>query len=466
MTAGRKLSKLVMLVLVLIASHSNLIARERATNFGVWDIGFSVTGGFIDQSYNPDGGTRLRMPAYMKSERYDAPMAAYYSALKTDDLTDNPLLHGAMYSHMALDARSAGLRLSCKLIAEHRGTSFGTYATKNVVVMPTFLVSVDTSFVIGGETFQADIEGGNFDDYKLFEGLTIYNMDVQGYHIHLKWRLLKLSVDHISDLGVGIGLGIDDEADYAVSAEDVSLGGRLKLDASAGYFEYLGSSDAVSGLRRNGMNVSAALRWSDWIRFYTQVGIRGADDPSLGGLERCADLIGLAYRDELKEKLDLGLTAEYRYYGRYFNKGHTYDGTCFLYRGFDGYGSECSSWNTVGAHLYPLHVFFRPFSQWAVYADYEGRDVQSLIFRADASYKLPGNCTLACNLDFNYLDVSNEDPFLYPFYDLGFAWAPAPGTTISISHTNRAMNLDKHYPTLYLTQRGTIMVAVRSAISF
>jgi hypothetical protein len=465
MAAVGRCSKLIALAVVLIVSHSNLTAKERPTRLGVWDIGFDVTGGFIDQGYNPDGPTRVRMPAYVKSERMNSPMAAYYATLKTDELTDNPLLHGAMFAHAALDARSAGLRLFCKLIMEHRGTSYGTYAMRDIAVVPTFLVSVDTSFAIGGETFHAGVEGGNFDDHKLYEGLTIYNMDVQGYNLHLKWRNLKLSLDHISDLGVGIGLDIDDQADYTVSLEEVPLGGRLKLDASAGYFEYIGSGDDANGLRGNGMNVSAALRWNDRVRLYAQVGIRGVDDPSLGGVKRCADLVGLSYRDELNEKLDLNLTGEYRYYGRYFNEGQTYDGTCFLYRGYEGY-SGCSSWNTVGAQLYPLHVFFRPFSQWAVYTDYEGRDVQSFIFRADAAYKLPGNCSLICNLDFNYMDVSNEDPFLYPFYNLGFGWSPAHGTTIAVSHTNRAMNLDKHYPTLYLTKEGAVMFVVQSAISF
>jgi hypothetical protein len=456
---------LIVGALALIAPHSNLTAKERLTKLGVWDVGFAVTGGFIDQNYRPDGPTKVRMPSYVGAERYNSPMAAYYAALKTDELTDNPLLHGAMFAHLALEARSAGLRLFCKLILEHRGTSYGTYAMKNVAALPTFLVSVDTSFAIGGETFHAGVEGGNFDDYKLYEGLTVYNMDVQGYNLHLKWRKLKLSLDHISDLAVGIGLNIDDQADYALSIEDVPLGWRLKLDASAGYVQYIGCGDGLKGLPGNGMNLSIALRWEDRVRLYAQVGMRNVDDPSFGGVERYADLVGLTYRDELMKKLDLSLTGEFRYYGRYFNEGFSYDGTCFLYRGNEGYGG-CTSWNTIGSQLYPLHAFYRPFSQWAVYTDYEGRNVQSFIFRADASYELPGNCSVICNLDFNYLDVSNEDPFLYPFYNLGFGWSPAPGTTIAISHTNRAMNLDKAYPTLYLTKEGTVMFAVQSAISF
>ena len=465
MTAGGRFSKLIMLVLALIASDSHLSAKERVTKFGTWDTGFTVTGGFLHQDYTYDYPARVRLPAYMRDERYSSPMAGYFPALRTEYLTDNPLLHGASFAHMAMEARSAGLRLFCNLIMEHRGTSFGTYAMENVAVLPKFFVSVDTSFAIGGETFRAGIEGGNYDDHKLYEGLTIYNLDVQGYRLHLKWKNLKLSADHISDLERVVGLNIDDQQDYTVSVEEVPLGGRLKLDMSAGYFEAILDGSSPNGLPGNGMNVSAALSWADKLRLYTQVGIRDVDDSSFGGVKRCADLIGCTYRDELRERLDISLTGEYRFYGRYFNEGYTYNGRCFFYRGYEGYGT-CYTWNTIGAQLYPLHLFYRPFSQWAAYTDYEGRDVQSLIFRADASYRLPGNCTLLCNLDFNYMDVSNEDPFLYPFYNIGFGWAPASGTTIALSHTNRAMNLDKHYPTLYLVEKGAFMITLQSALSF
>jgi hypothetical protein len=465
MTARGSCSKLIVLALVLAASHSNLTAKERLTDFGVWDIGFALTGGFVDQDYGSDYPAKVRMPAYVREERYNSPMAAYFSAFQTDDLTDNPILHGAMFAHAALEARSAGLRLSCKLIMEHRGTSFGTYAMKNVAMLPKLFISIDTSFAVRGQTFNAGIEGGNYDDHTLYEGLTIYNMDLQGYHLHLKWRSFKLSVDHISDLNSVIGLNIDDQADCSLSMEEVPLGERLKLDVRAGYFENILSSRTANRLPGSGMNASAALRWRDRLRLYAQVGVRSVDDPAFGGIKRCADLIGCTYRGEVKKRLDLNLTGEYRYYGRYFNEGYTYDGSCFYYRGYDGYAG-CSSWNTIGKQLYPLHVFYRPFSQWAVYTDYEGRDVESLIFRADASYRLPGNCTLMCNLDFNYMEVSNEDPFLYPFYHVAFGWSPAPGTTIAFGRTNRAMNLDKHYPTLYLLEKGVSMVTVQSAISF
>jgi hypothetical protein len=460
---GNRHLMLVVLLVVCVAPGANADAADLPTRFGDWNVGFTLAGGFIDQGYDP--GAKVRMPAFVKSERYASPMAAYYSILGTDELTDNPLIHGALFTHATLSARSRGLTLRSRLIMEHRGTSYGTYATRDIAVVPTFFASVDTSLVVGGRRLWIDLEGGNYDDRTLYEGLTVYNIDVQGYHFHVKGGHLKLSLDHISDLGVGIGLNIDDEADYAVSLEEVQLGGRLSLDASVGYVEYIGSFDAVNALPEDGMNVSAGIEWRNVARLYGQVGVRSAGGPSFGGIERTGDLVGLSYRGAPTRRLALGLTGEYRYYGRYFNEGHSSDGSCFLYRGYEGYGT-CARWNFVGPQLYPIHVFDRPFSQWALYTDYEGRDVASFIGRADARYELPGGFMLACDLDFNYIDVSNEEPFLYPFYTLGCGWSPVEGTTIAVSHTNRAMNLDKQYPTLYLTRDGTIMFTLESRIAF
>lgn len=458
-------SKFVLLVLVPVFLCRGATAREGSTAIGGWDIGFNLVGGFIHQNCDTDNPPKVRMPGYIENERRNSRMADYYPILRTDKLTDNPLLHGATFTDAALEARNAGLMLTCRLIMEHRGASYGTYAIDDITVVPKYLISIDTSFTIGSQSFHAGLEAGNFDDHKLYEGLTIYNIDVQGYHLYLEWKKLKLELKHIGDMKCAIGLNINDQRDYVVSLNELALFERLKIDASAGYFDYCKGGDYESGLPGNGMNVTVGLRWRETTRMYSQVAIRNINDSSHGGIKRCASLIGCEVRGRLK-MFDFDLTTEYRYYGRYFNQDLEYGGNCFLYRGNDGYGGGCSSWNTVGSYLYPLNMFYRPFSQWAVYTDYQGRDVQSFIFRADASYELPGNCEMICNLDFNYMDVSNEDSFLYPFYDVGFGWAPVAGTSIALRHTNRAMNLDRHYPTLYLLDKGTFMITFEGSLSF
>lgn len=465
MRIGRVYSKSILPALAVVLLYSAAPAKERSTEFGGWDIVFRLSGGFIHQNYDVDNPPKIRLPGYLEEERYNSKMAGYYSLLRKDILTDNPLVHGAAYADMVLSARNAGFGLSCELITEHRGASYGTYAMSDIAIVPKYFVSIDTSFTIANQLFFAGVEAGNYDDHRLYEGLTIYNIDVQAYHLYLKWKNLKLGLSNIGDMGVGTGLNINDHLDYTVSLEGLEIFETLKIDASAGYFDYRKNKGYESGLPGNGMNLSIGIGWRETARLYSQVGIRNINDSSYGGIKRCGSLIGCAARGRL-DMFDFDLTAEYRYYGRYFNLDLKDSGGCFFYRGYDGYGNGCSSWNTVGEQLYPLNMFFRPFSQWAVYTDYQGRDVQSFIFRAEASYELPGNCEMICNLDFNYIDASNEDSFIYPFYDVGFGWAPVNGISITLRHTNRAMNLDRHYPTLYLLQKSILMTTVEGAISF
>jgi hypothetical protein len=457
-------STCMVFVLVTVSLCSGAETREGSARFGDWDIRLGLSGEFLAQNFDADDMPAIRMPDYLGNQRKNSRMAQYYAALKTEKVTDNPLAHGAAYADMTLEARKSGITLFCELIAEHRGASYGTYAMHDIAVLPKYFVAMDTSFTVGGRLFHAGLEAGNFDDCLLYEGLTIYNIDVQGYQIYLKWKHLKLKLHHIGDMEYGIGLNINDQRDYIVSLEDLAVFDQMIINARAGYFDYCKSDEYELGLPGNGMNVSVGFQWKETVRLYSQVGIRRINDSSHSGIKRCACLIGCTAGGGLK-KFDLDLTAEYRYYGRYFNRDLKYAGDCFLYRGYDGY-SGCFSWNTAGRYLYPLGLFHRPFSQWAVYTDYQGRDVQSYIFRTDASCRLPGNCLVICNLDFNYMDVSNEDSFLYTFYDVGFGWAPVSGASITLSHTNRAMNIDTHYPTLYMLQRGILMITFEGSLSF
>lgn len=457
-------SQRILLVLVWIMLCSGAAAEEVSAGFGDWDIALSLSGEFFIQNYDADDMPAIRMPDYLRNQREQCKMSQYISALKTNKMTDNPLAHGATYADMILRARNAGLSLMCELIAEHRGASYGPYAIDDIVVLPKGCVYIDTSFTIGDQRFHAGIAAGNFDDHLLYEGLTIYNIDVQGYELYLKWKNLKLAAHHIGDMEYGIGLNINDQRDYIVSLEDLTVFDQWTIDARAGYFDYCKGEEYELGLPGTGMNVSVGFLWKETVRLYSQVGIRRINDSSHSGVKRCASLFGCKAGGGLK-MFDFDLTAEYRYYGRYFNRDLKYGGDCFLYRGNDGY-SGCYSWNTVGRHLYPLELYNRPFSQWAVYTDYQGRDVQSVIFRAGTTCRLPGNCMVICNMDFNYIDVTNEESYIYPFYNVGIGWAPVSGTSITIGHTNRAMNLDTHYPTLYQLRDGILMLTFQSAIAF
>jgi hypothetical protein len=467
MKIGGRYAKYFVPVLILACSHSVRAAEELPKTYGGFGIKLTLTGGMIYESTCPNVAVKVRMPEFLRNERHNSPMRESFPALTTDNLTDNPLWHGAGYAHISVAAKRAGLTLFGELIAEHRGASYGVYSMGNIAVLPKFAVSIDSSFGVGREQIGVGGGAGNYDDYRMYEGLAIYNVDVQGYWLYLKWRHLRFAYRHIADLEEGIGLNINDQGDFILSLENIPLSDRLRLDSSVGYFDYIMDTDADKNLPNDGLNISAGLAWNERARLYSQVGMRDVDGGSYRGIKRYADLVGCSVRGGFG-RFDFNVIGEYRFYGRLFNQGLYTSGDCFFFRGgqLETPSSRCFFVTTVGRVLYPLDVFYRPFGQWAVYTNYQGRDVQSVIWRTDASFDLPRSCSLFCHLDFNYLDVSNEDPFFYPFYDAGFGWSPFPGTIFTYSYTNRAMNLDKSYPTLYLLGTSTAMITFQGAIAF
>jgi hypothetical protein len=50
--------------------------------------------------------------------------------------------------------------------------------------------------------------------------------------------------------------------------------------------------------------------------------------------------------------------------------------------------------------------------------------------------------------------------FVYPFYRYGIGYQPVEGANIKLSYTNRVINLNKHYPTLYLIKKPVIMLSL------
>ncbi|HSG27341.1 MAG TPA: hypothetical protein VLA34_02585 [Candidatus Krumholzibacterium sp.] len=421
-----------------------------------WKIHFGLHSGFIKQDYNLDNKLKVKIPDYLIRD-LESGNKGWLLDLDEGTISDNPLLHGAMYGRFSVSAGKDGVSLATEIIAEHRGASYGVYSSENTIVIPRFLAAIDTSFGdrFGGLRF--GILAGNLDDFVMGEGLTIYNIDVQGAAIYLGAGKARVTYTQIADLSAGIGLGIGDLYDLSLSVRDITLPLSLSLKAEAGYFSCYIDRAVDDELPDRGLNLSASIEHDSSFRLYTPAGIRDAGEEVEQDSRSMAHLVGAGYRLE-RGRLSAGLVAERRYYGRYFNLGYKSGDSSFMYRTGDG--------STIGSHLYPLTSYLRPLSQWAVYTEYQGRDVLSWIFRCDAKYRLVKGLDARMVLDLNHIDVSNEDSFVYPFYDAGIIWEPTEGFTFGLSHTNRGMNLDMHYPTLYLLEPGTFMITLNADLDF
>ncbi len=436
-------------------------AGEIPWNGNAWKIGLTVGNGYFKQEYGPHTRIPVHLPDFIVKETAYSDRTTLIPGLGEGILTDNPLFHGAMYSDIRFVGEKNGVRIATGLVLEHRGASYGTFSAGSIVVIPEFHACIDTFFHVAGHRIEFGLGAGNYDDFKLGEGLTIYNIDMQGGSIYAGWRGLEARYTQIGDLTMGIGLGIGDLYDYTLSMKDIRLYGSLKMTLRAGYYKYYIGESHLSNLPDDGMNFSAAVRHPAGVRFYSQLGIREVNESSQSGLKRCAHVAGADYGFR-KGALETRLVAERRFYGRYFNLGYKSATDFFYYRSNSIYDQP----STVGEYIYPLEAFKRPFSQWAVYTEYQGRDVQTLIMRAQATYDLPRRFELICDLDFNHLEVSSEEAFLYAFYNAGAGWEPVEDILLTVTHTNRGMNLDRHYPTLYQMKNGTLMFALQANLGF
>jgi hypothetical protein len=375
-------------------------------------------------------------PSYTERNRWDDWPNGYPVTSTSHTVTDNPLLHGASYAKLTADVRPLdAVYLRVEAIAEHRGISYGVYEAGSLLFIPRITLSFDTSIRLGPERVAMRLSVGNFTNLKLQEGLTVYNIDAQGTDAEIQWRRLVLRAHNIGDLLYGIGLGINDLRTYMIELRDVPLVGPAQVDASLA-FQPVGDWDQE-------MLVTQALGVQvDSTRAYVSGSMRNDRRPSYAFLGGVTTAVHTSW-------MDGSLRAEYRYYQKNYNSGFS---SYVNYRG-DNYSS----------HLYPLELFHRPYSQWAVYTEL-GSDVSSLNLLANVRVPVIYGIQLVGLVDLNTFWAGSYDAYLLPFFDVGLSWQPIEASFVTASVTNRVMNLDRNYPTISALKGVAGQITMRISI--
>jgi len=182
------------------------------------------------------------------------------------------------------------------------------------------------------------------------------------------------------------------------------------------------------------------------VEAYAEYGIR-----NVSLKDNTAYLIGTHYALH-SALLILDTHLEYRYYGSIFNFGW-YEPAQVAGRDSSGaaiYASNAGRYHLGNADLYPIELYDHPFSQWAVFTDYQGVNVSGITFYADLKIPIYQSLFFKGLLDWNRIEAQGHAPFVYPFFACGLGWEPFAGVSFLYSLTNRTMNLDRAYPTLYL----------------
>lgn len=428
------LAALVVLLTAIPAKGQDSLKTILLNNF---KINFEATA-----IYNYGGSSSFEAPDFHMNPVFTdrTSSGGYDDGIKY--MNDAPTYHGSSYFIIGGETEAYGASVKADLLCERRGISYGVFNTKETIVFPRLNLAYEGDFELFGFDCGAGLSVGYYDDARFMEGLTVYNMDVQGSDFFVRFENIKVSYKTIGDMVAGIGLDIDDGHYFIVSAEDIELLDGWEVDWKASNFLYSSGGSVRNG--EYGYTFSLGVK-KDAFKVYAEYGYR--PDEYYKSSWKSAFLGGAEYSAEFFNRLDVDLRAEYRYYGFYFNQGYAdYD---VSYRPADEDASYCGG-GTIGDYLYPLYMYFRPFSQWAVFTEIQDKNVFGYVIQAKASWRFWKSFVLSADLDANYLRPSNEEGFWYPFYDVGIGFEPFENCRLLFSRSNKVINLDKHYPTFYL----------------
>jgi hypothetical protein len=408
------------------------------------DVGFGTYYQF--NTFGETNRNRAKLPRLLRVRRAEQPTVREAWGLGDDLVTDNPFFHGAYFADVGLRAHLAeGFEVTAILTAEQRGFSDGRFSRNTLNLFPY----VNALYANRHGAFHYLFQVGDFYEHMLYEGLTFYNLQgTQSWIFKVGYGPVYLKHFGLSELEEGIGLGIGDLYDYSLGVENVPLGARRAwtLDLKLGYSDNRGARDG------DFVNYAARVTYADRLDVYTQWSTREE--------EGRAFLLGIARETITTDRFLFAVRVEFRRYSAAFNEG-------FINNVYYCDPEEPARFtNSVHEVFFPLIAYEHPFSQWAVFAEYQGRSVRGFTIQETFQYRLWRNAYGKVDADFNWITAEDQRTFLYPFYVLGLGTRPGGGVEVFLEMTNRVLNLDKHYPTLYATTTPYFMIRVFKPIRF
>jgi hypothetical protein len=386
-----------------------------------------------------------------------------------DLVNDNPLPHVTGYaSGLVTYHPVSGVWITGGVVGEYRGMSYGVGSRMNLVVTPRFSAGVDTTIALIDPPLRLRFELGDFINRRVDEGLTLYNLDWQGGIFLLDWQGITFRFEKGADGYQGIGLNAQDMDHVSLAMDSIAEFNGWNLGTRIGFFNYSqvydypyepftprGALFVQAQLENIGYTLSGSLGTLDGLlRVYAEAGLRLADT-SAYVMNRGALVAGISTAGE-QGRLSWHGHGEYRYYGGLFNANYRTDAVDLRYPEENQFSRQ------IPGTLYSITRFDRPFSQWGVFTEYQDmKDVIGLTAYLSASYRFLKDFLIRGVLDLNYIQAEGTSGFLYHFYDVGIGWIPASTFSIVLSATNRGMNLEKGYPTLYLYSHPWLQFALR-----
>jgi len=357
-----------------------------------------------------------------------------------DRALDNPLYHFAIYSGVSHKLKiNDKYTIETGLFAEERSHSGGNNTLSNLIFYPKILLHVNDTITLADQKIGIRLKGGDFWDQDVGDILRFHNIDyhaLQGVFLYREWSLHLFT---IGDLSYNVGLDLEQIYRTSIGYEKRNF--KTLLHAT---YNSLFIGDSRSHVTVGDYNFSnyTKYKYNDRFSLEGQVSVRTNSvlNNSIGGVLKGS------YKTP-----SLIFSAAARFYQRNFNQG--YNGQVPRYT---------NGRNYIGAQLYPLKNYYRPFSQWAAYTHLREGDLVALELVMQWERNIFNKLFYFHDLDLNLIaNISEDDLIVFPFYNVGVEYKFVNQFKGRISLTNKQMELFTFYQTFAATKIPLISLGVQ-----
>jgi len=418
---------------------------------------FAITPFFGLDRLTPNDNRGVHLPATIGRQRSHQHIRPY-----TGVYSNFPQWHFSLFGGLATQTKLAdGYMMHFNLIGEDRAGSYGVLKADNIVLFTQIKATIDDTIRWGKQQLQVKLRIGDMPNFRHRNGLSIYNVDIQGAVVALRYKRWSYRFTSITDLSQHVGIGVQEVFGNDFVLNDIPLGNKYGLDVGAGW-DYIPVGFGATLPVIPHIQVSARHKNRD-LQFYSEIGCRMQPESSFLGIripspplrQKLAGVIGLRIQNQTSGRWRYRQQLALKYYGKIYNDDR--------YSVSERYASSANTF--TGEYLYPLRNAYRPFDQWAVYTEYYTTNVAAVSWQSQNKYAINSKFNLMANVEAVGILAGRLDPFLYFFYECGLTYEPVKGLEAMVYLSNKVMNLDVHYQTFYQARRPLFSYGLRKRLT-